>query len=232
MTDSAPRACGFAPSPTGYFHVGGARTALYNWIFARQHGGTFVLRIEDTDAERNRDEWIDGILTRCGGSALDVGRGSVLPDRSAPTLYATPRHELYDDGQRVLLRLHARGRSTPRTQGRRERARVRRLLPRPGPRPRRGTRRCASARPARATTVVDLIRGEPAFDNATSRTSSSSAATAPPMFILANVVDDIDMRITHVVRGEEHLPNTPKACCCGRRSAGGPRRCSPTCRCS
>ena len=91
----------FAPSPTGYFHVGGAQTALYNWIYARQHGGTFVLRIEDTDTERNRAEWIDGILSalRWIGVEWDEGpyfqsqrtalyrgcRGAALRRRRTPT---------------------------------------------------------------------------------------------------------------------------------------------------
>ena len=80
----------FAPSPTGYFHVGGARTALYNWIFARQHGGTFVLRIEDTDAERNRPEWTEGILSALRWIGVDWDEGPVLPVRSGSRATARP----------------------------------------------------------------------------------------------------------------------------------------------
>ena len=65
----------FAPSPTGYFHVGSARTALFNWLFARQQGGTFVLRIEDTDAERNREEWVEGILSALSWLGMDPDEG-------------------------------------------------------------------------------------------------------------------------------------------------------------
>ena len=71
---TAPRVR-FAPSPTGYFHVGSARTALFNWLFARQQGGVFVLRIEDTDAERNREEWVDGILSALAWLGMDPDEG-------------------------------------------------------------------------------------------------------------------------------------------------------------
>ena len=107
MTASAPRVR-FAPSPTGYFHVGGAKTALYNWIYARQHGGTFVLRIEDTDAERNRDEWIDGIQSALRWIGVEWDEGPYFQSQRT-ALYADAAARLYDVGPRLLLRLHPRG---------------------------------------------------------------------------------------------------------------------------
>ena len=128
----------FAPSPTGMFHVGGARSALQNWIYAKQQGGVFVLRIEDTDAARNKPEWTEGIL-----SALDwigISRGSY----EGPYFQSANAGEhraaaarLYDVGPRLLLRLHPRGRAGPHrlaVPG------LRRLPPRPWPRPRPGAR--------------------------------------------------------------------------------------------
>ena len=82
VTDSAPPRLRFAPSPTGYLHVGGARTALFNWLFARHHGGTLVLRIEDTDLERSTPEMVEGILGRPALAGHRLGRGAVLPDQS------------------------------------------------------------------------------------------------------------------------------------------------------
>src|SRR5260370_36458550 len=74
----------FAPSPTGYLHVGGARTALFNWLFARQRGGVFALRIEDTDTERNRDEWIDGIQAAMAWLGPDRDQGPLFPAQRPP----------------------------------------------------------------------------------------------------------------------------------------------------
>ncbi len=96
----------FAPSPTGYFHVGGAKTALYNWIYARQHGGTFVLRIEDTDTERNRDEWIDGIQSALRWIGVDWDEGPYFQSQRTH-LYERGGHAPLHRRQRVLLRLHA-----------------------------------------------------------------------------------------------------------------------------
>jgi len=87
----------FAPSPTGYFHVGGAKTALYNWIYARQHGGTFVLRIEDTDAERNRDEWIDGIQSALRWIGVDWDEGPYFQSQRT-ALYADAAARLHQSG--------------------------------------------------------------------------------------------------------------------------------------
>ena len=100
------------PVPTGYLHVGSARAALYNWLFARQHGGTFVLRIEDTDAERNRAEWIDGIISRSGWLGMEPDEGPYF--QSAQRRGARGRHRRAVGQRRALrLRVHPRGDRRP-----------------------------------------------------------------------------------------------------------------------
>ena len=133
---SAPRVR-FAPSPTGYFHVGGAKTALYNWIYARQHGGTFVLRIEDTDAERNRDEWIDGIQSALRWIGVEWDEGPYFQSQRT-ALHVDAAARLHDVGQRLLLRLHPRG-DRRADEGQRASG-LRQLLPRSGARAGRGPR--------------------------------------------------------------------------------------------
>jgi glutamyl-tRNA synthetase len=209
MSDAAPR-LRFAPSPTGFFHVGSARTALFNWLVARQTGGVFVLRIEDTDAERNSPEWVDGIESAMRWIGVDWDEGP---------FFQSLRTELYDEAVGRLLSSgrayfctcttdEVRARNTAahgtaeagrgydgfcRDRGLTEGA-VRFRTPDTG-----------------TTTVVDLVRGEPSFENDTIEDFVIVRTGGGAMFLLANVVDDIDMRISHVVRGEEHLPNTPKA---------------------
>jgi glutamyl-tRNA synthetase len=209
----------FAPSPTGYFHVGGAKTALYNWIFARQHGGVFVLRIEDTDAERNRPEWIEGIQTALQWlvSGLDTpawDEGPLFQSHHAHRQMAVAldlfdrrlayycdctreaidaRNAAYKDATGIVRTGYdgfCRARGLAGGEGRALRFQT----------PDEGT-----------TLVLDLIRGNPEFPNATIEDFVILRGNGSPMFLLANVVDDIDMGITHVIRAEEHLPNTPKA---------------------
>ena len=194
------------PSPTGYFHVGGARTALYNWVLARQQGGVFVMRIEDTDAERNREEWVEGIHEAMRWLGLDWDEYYRQSERLP--LYADAAKRLYDAGAAYYCdctreAVLERTKDNP-TPGYDRFCRDRGLEPGPGralrfKTPREGT-----------TTVVDVVRGEPAFENATIEDFVLQRGDGSPLFLLANVVDDIDMRISHVVRGEEHLPNTPK----------------------
>jgi glutamyl-tRNA synthetase len=198
----------FAPSPTGMFHVGGARSALQNWIYAKQHGGAFVLRIEDTDAARNRPEWTEGIL-----SALDwigIARGT----------YEGPYYQSSYAGEQraAAARLHADGRAyycdctrdavQARTgsqhMGYDGFCRDRGLTAGDG-------RALRFRTPDEgATVVVDLIRGEPTFENKNIEDFVIARADGSPVFLLANVVDDMAMGITHVIRAEEHLSNTPK----------------------
>ncbi|HEX4083186.1 MAG TPA: glutamate--tRNA ligase family protein [Acidimicrobiales bacterium] len=207
---TAPRVR-FAPSPTGYFHVGSARTALFNWLFARQHGGTFVLRIEDTDAERNREEWVDGILSALAwlGMAPDEGpyRQSERTDR-----YQLAIDALWDGGfvyacdcTRDDVQVRTKDNPTPGYDGYcRDRG-----LDRVGP---DGAGRALRFRtPDDGSTVVhDVIRGDVTFPHDAMEDFVVVKSTGQPLFVLANVVDDRDMAITHVIRGEDLLPTTPK----------------------
>ncbi|MUH52516.1 MAG: glutamate--tRNA ligase, partial [Actinobacteria bacterium] len=200
----------FAPSPTGFFHVGGARTALYNWALALRQGGTFVLRIEDTDEARNQPEWTQGIidaLAWIGVHADDEHFEGPYFQSSFADAHVAAAQRLYDagvayycdlSGDEVQARAKASG--TPGYDGH---SRDRGLEPAPG--------RVLRFRVPEGTTVVhDLVRGEVTFDNANIEDFVLLRGNGSPMFLLANVVDDIAMRISHVVRAEEHLPNTPK----------------------
>jgi glutamyl-tRNA synthetase len=209
----------FAPSPTGYFHVGGARTALFNWLFARQQGGVFILRIEDTDTERNREEWIDGIGTALAWLGLDWDEGPYLQSERS-SLYADAvdklvagGHVYYCDCTREAVEARTGDRATPGYDGF---CRDRGLGPGPGRALRFRTPDEGS------TTVSDLVRGEVVFQHATIEDFVVVKSTGAPLFVLANAVDDMDMGVTHVIRGEEHLPNTPKAILVWQ-ALGGPR---------
>lgn len=204
---SRPFRVRFAPSPTGYFHVGGARTALYNWILAQQHHGTFVLRVEDTDEARNRPEWTDGIISALEwiGVARGTYEGPHFQSEYAAS-HIDAAGKLYADGnayycdctqevvrQRVGPNKGYDGFCRQRGLGPAEGRPLRFKVPRPG-----------------RTTVVDLIRGEPVFDHDTIEDFVLLRGNGTVMFLLANVVDDMAMNISHVIRAEEHLPNTPK----------------------
>ena len=190
------------------FHVGGARSALINWVFARQHGGTFVLRIEDTDASRNRPEWTEGIL-----SALDwlgIRRGTYEGpyfQSSFDDQHRAAAQQLYEAGRAYYCdctREALQARTGDPYRGYDGYCRDRGLGPGPG-------RALRFRTPDEGvTTVADLIRGTPSFDNATMEDFVIARADGSAVFLLANVVDDMTMRITHVIRAEEHLPNTPK----------------------
>ena len=198
----------FAPSPTGYFHIGGARTALYNWLFARQTGGTFVLRIEDTDRERSEESWTKGILDALTwiGVAWDEGpimqsaRGALY--RAAVDQLVATGHLYACDCSRDDIDARTRHNAVPGYDGYcRER----------GVEPVAGLPLRFRV-PDEGTTVVnDLVRGDVEFENATIEDFIVVKSNGDPLFVLANVVDDRDMAITHVIRGEEHLPTTPKA---------------------
>ncbi|MGD9998203.1 MAG: glutamate--tRNA ligase [Ilumatobacteraceae bacterium] len=199
-----------APSPTGFFHVGGARTALYNWALAKQMGGTFVLRIEDTDEARNRPEWTDGIidaLAWIGISSKDpTFEGPYFQsDYAAQHVGAAERlfasgHAYYCDLTTEQIQERSKVSGKPGYDGY---SRDRGLGPGPG--------RVLRFRVPDGTTVVhDAVRGEVSFENESIEDFVLLRSNGSPVFILANVVDDIEMRISHVLRAEEHLPNTPK----------------------
>ncbi|MFI6266468.1 glutamate--tRNA ligase [Micromonospora sp. NPDC051006] len=198
----------FAPSPTGMFHVGGARSALQNWIYAKQQGGVFVLRIEDTDAARNKPEWTEGIL-----SALDW-IGIKRTSYEGPHFQSENAHEhraaaqrLYESGRAYYCdctREDVQARTGSQYAGYDGFHRDKGLGPGEG-------RALRFRTPDEGeTVVVDLIRGEPTFENKLIEDFVIARGDGSPVFLLANVVDDMIMGITHVIRAEEHLPNTPK----------------------
>lgn len=190
------------------FHVGGARSALQNWVFAAQHGGVFVLRIEDTDAARNRPEWIEGII-----SALDwlgIRRGTYegpYLQSSYDGEHRAAAAELYRQGRAYYCdctRERVQQRTGSQYAGYDGFCRDRDLGPGEG-------RALRFRTPDEGTTtVVDLVRGTPTFENSKIEDFVIARADGSAVFLLANVVDDMTMGITHVIRAEEHLPNTPK----------------------
>ena len=200
----------FAPSPTGFFHVGGARTALYNWALTLREGGTFVLRIEDTDESRNQPQWTQGIIDALAWLGIDKGH----PQFEGPYFQSdnAARHveaamKLFSEGKAYFCDLtpdqvqeRAKASGRPGYDGH---SRDRGLEPGPG-------RVLRFRVPEGETIVHDLVRGEVRFDNSTIEDFVLLRGNGSPMFLLANVVDDQIMGITHVVRAEEHLPNTPK----------------------
>lgn len=208
----------FAPSPTGHLHVGGARTALFNYLFARHHGGTFILRIEDTDTQRNTEDSVEGILEALQWLGLNWDEGPFFQSQRLP---------LYREHAERLL---AAGRAYPcfctpeELDQMREEQRARGEAPRYDGRcfrlsPEERERRLAAGMPhvvrfrARTegeTVVNDLIRGEVRVPNATLDDFVIIRSDGMPTYQFAVVVDDALMGITHVIRGEEHLPNTPK----------------------
>ncbi|MFZ9383882.1 MAG: glutamate--tRNA ligase [Ilumatobacteraceae bacterium] len=200
----------FAPSPTGFFHVGGARTALYNWALAKKSGGTFVLRIEDTDEARNRPEWTEGIvdaLEWIGISRDDATFEGPYFQSEYASEHVAAAERLYREGhayycdltsEQIQERSKASGK--PGYDGY---SRDRGLEAGPG-------RVLRFRVPPGVTVVDDLVRGRVEFQNDTIEDFVLLRGNGSPMFLLANVVDDVSMRITHVVRAEEHLPNTPK----------------------
>ncbi len=197
----------FAPSPTGFFHVGSARTSLFNWLFARQTGGTFILRIEDTDTERNRDEWHRGIIAAMAWLGLDFDEGPFLQSEflfdhvaSAEALFANGF--LYAcDCTREQIDERIKGNAKPGYDGH--------------CRERHVARSDATALrfrvPDTGTTVVhDMIRGDVEFPHDSYEDFIVVKSSGAVLYPLANAVDDRTMEITHVIRGEDLLPTTPK----------------------
>ncbi len=198
----------FAPSPTGYFHVGGAATALTNWIVAHQSGGTFILRIEDTDRDRGDASWTAGILGSLEWLGITWDEGPYYQSERG-NLYAAAVDALSAAG-RVYYCACTREEIDARAGGRQGAGydgfcRDRGLEAGPG----RALR--FRVPDEGATTVHDVVRGEVTFPNAAIEDFVIVKSNGDPIFVLANVVDDQAMGITHVIRGEEHLPTTPKA---------------------
>jgi glutamyl-tRNA synthetase len=216
----------FAPSPTGYLHVGNARTALYSYLFARRHGGSFVVRVEDTDAERNVEEGAEAIVSALRWLGLDWDEGYGKGGPHGPYVQ-TERLDRYRAATNVLV---AQGDAypcycTPEELRQRRQAAEAHGLP-PGY---DGHCRQLSAEQVRAyvaegrkpairfrlpdegeTVVEDLIRGTVRFDNATLTDFVIMRANGIPTYMLSAAFDDLDMGITHVIRGEDLLDATPK----------------------
>ena len=192
----------FSPAPTGYLHVGGARTALFNWLFARAVGGTFILRIEDTDASLSRDDLIEGIQRTLRWLGIDWDEG---PYRQSQ------RAGLYHD---AAVRLRASGHAYYCDCTREDvQARTKDDAGYDGWCRDRGLTAGAvrfRAPDEGATVVHDLIRGDVTFEHATIEDFVVERTDGTAVFLLANAVDDIDMAMTHVIRGEDLLASTPK----------------------
>src|SRR6202045_419000 len=212
----------FAPSPTGYLHVGGARTALFNWLFARNQRGTFILRIEDTDIERNRPELVEGILDGLRWLGLDWQEGPFYQSHRLAD-YAAAAEKLLATGAAYLCycppERYAGGDSADDSAaGKSEIRRIVRCSCREG-KPASGNQNPAVRFrvPLGVTTRFEdavfgprEIQNDEIEDFVLLRSARTAGGTPLPTYQLGAVVDDIDMRITHVIRGADHISNTPK----------------------
>ena len=215
----------FAPSPTGYLHVGGARTALFNWLYARRHGGVFILRIEDTDTERSSDEMVAGILESMRWLGLEWDEGPGVGGPHAP-YFQTQR---FDRHRAIAQQLLASGRaykcycSPELLKAKREAAERaggawkydRTCVNVPPDEQRR--MEAAGAQPAirfkvppGKTSYTDHVRGRIEVDHEQIEDFVVLRSNGVPIYHLSVVADDIDMAITHVIRGDDHISNTPK----------------------
>jgi glutamyl-tRNA synthetase len=191
----------FAPSPTGALHIGGARTALYNWLLARGQGGTLVLRIEDTDRERSTTENVEQILDALRWLKLDWDEGPVFQSERAQR-HMEVVHELLARDQ--AYRTTATSEDVKTYKARHGQDRGFRGEPEA-----EGAVRLRV--PEREVTVVDdVILGETRFPNSALDDPVIARADGTPVYNLAVAVDDLDAAITHVVRGADHISNTPK----------------------
>ncbi len=179
----------FAPSPTGYLHVGSARTALFNWLYARAAGGTMVLRIEDTDESRNRPELTDAIFEYLGWLGIDYDEGPFYQSERRER-HREAVQQLLDNGRAYLC--DADDNELPGAE--------------------MGDGRAVRFRTPEGTTAIDdVVRGEVAVDHAQLGDFVIWRSDGSPTFVLANAVDDADMAITHAIRGEDLLSSTPRA---------------------
>ena len=215
----------FAPSPTGYLHVGGARTALFNWLFARRTGGAFVLRIEDTDVERSSAEMLQGILDGLSWLGLDWDEGPKIGGPYGPYCQS----ERLDRYRAAAERLIASGRAyycycTPaELNAKREAAeqaggawRYDRTCSALTPAEMAARESAGLARgvrfrvPGAVMHFDDLVHGRIEFDGSTIEDFVILRSDGHPTYHLSVVADDVEMGITHVIRGDDHIPNTPK----------------------
>ncbi len=204
--------CRFAPSPTGHLHIGGARTALFNWLFARHEGGEFILRIEDTDIGRSRDEYTEAILEGLSwlGLAWD---GDPVYQSARKELYRNEAERMLSEGtayycsctpeeiERMREKALAEGRK-PKYDGR-----CRERTEHPADRPRVIRFKCPQEG---STEVDDIIQGKVTYDNSELDDLVLVRSDRTPTYNFSAVVDDHDLCITHVIRGNDHLNNTPR----------------------
>ena len=201
----------FAPSPTGYLHIGGARTALFSWLYARKHGGQFVLRIEDTDRERSTEASVNAILEGMAWMGLDYDEGP---------FYQTDRFDRYKDIIQSLLD-NGHAYRCACSKERLEKLREQQMAAKQKPRydgccrnkniTEDETHVIRFKNPLEGTVVVDdLIRGKVAFQNRELDDLIIARTDGTPTYNLTVVVDDMDMDINHVIRGDDHLNNTPR----------------------
>src|ERR671917_1177105 len=227
MEDDTKIRVRYAPSPTGRLHVGGVRTALFNWLFARKNGGTFVLRIEDTDLERSTEESVEqlGRSMRWIGLDWDEGPGAGGPH---PPYRQTERFDLYRQAARRLLKSEAAyyDFATPEELAElRETARAQKRQPiYAGGEyremdPEEAKRRIETGEPYTVrfktpregqTVVQDMIRGPVTFENSNLEDFVLMKSTDTPTYNFAAAFDDAEMEISHVIRGDDHLSNTPR----------------------
>src|SRR5882724_4316513 len=211
----------FAPSPTGYLHLGGARTALFNWLFARGRGGTMVLRVEDTDVERNKPELVNGILEGLKWLGVDWDEDPVYQSQRS-ALYLAAAKKCLANGSAFLCYCAAeRYVGGDHVEVGAETAKVRRVTRCSC---RDGKPSASDVKPAvrfkvpigGTTKFLDAVFGEREFSNdeiedfVLLRSGKGDEEFGQAMYQMSVVVDDIDMRITHVIRGADHISNTPK----------------------
>ena len=165
----------FAPSPTGYLHIGSARTALFNWLYARHTGGRFVLRIEDTDTQRSKPEFLEEILSSLTWLGLDWDEGPI---------FQSQRHDRYRTAAEGLLNAGVAYQDGP--------AIIYRVTP------------------GETLRFTDAVHGEIAVESQTLKDQVLMKSDGTPSYNFACVVDDADLGITHVLRGDDHISNTPK----------------------
>ena len=217
MTSNRTVRVRFAPSPTGYLHVGGARTAIFNWLYARRHGGTFILRIEDTDLERSSEPMVQAILDGMAWLGLTSDEGPFFQSRFRER-HAADARRLLDEGR--AYRCFCSPQQVQADREAAERAGSPYVYPRTclplhgdGARARAAAGEPFAVRflvPAGTIAWDDLVHGPTSFEHGAVEDFVLLRSDGTPTYMLSVVSDDVAMAITHVIRGEDHLSNTPK----------------------
>jgi len=211
----------FAPSPTGYLHIGGARTALFNWLFARRHGGVFVLRIEDTDVERSSEAMVDGILDGLRWLGLDWDEGPMVAGPHAPYFQSQRQAKYLAAAEKLVAEGHAyycyctaeelKARREGNPEYKYERMCLRLSTEEVRARESSGMPHAVRFRvPDGTIRVDDIVKGPIDFDASLIEDFVILRSDGHPTYHLSVVSDDVEMAISHVVRGDDHISNTPK----------------------